>query len=260
MLLTLILVVAAVVPAVYLMVRVYRADRLEKEPVGLLLALLFLGIMSTGAASFTEQVGESFLSSLFPDGGLVYNVLLYFIVVAVSEEGFKYLLLKLRTWKSPHFNCTFDGVVYAVFVSLGFALWENIAYVLSYGLGAALARAVTAVPGHACFGVFMGIWYGAAKKYEICGLPKQSKDARLTALILPALLHGVYDFIATLHSEVMGIVFLVFVAWMFRRALKIVKDAAARDELMRAPYWNSQATIYAQPAEYDPADHQNTPY
>ncbi len=76
-----------------------------------------------------------------------YNVLLYFVVVALSEEGFKYLLLKKRTWYSSEFNCQFDGVVYAVFVALGFALWENISYVLMYGLGTAAIRAVTAVPG-----------------------------------------------------------------------------------------------------------------
>ena len=151
----LILVAAAVIPAVYLMVRVYRADRLEKEPAGLLIGLLILGVISTTLAGITEELGDAFLEEIFPQGGLLYDALLYFIVVALSEEGFKYLLLKIRTWKSPHFNCQFDGVVYAVFVSLGFALWENIAYVLRYGFGTAVARAVTAVRGHACFGVFM---------------------------------------------------------------------------------------------------------
>ena len=67
---------------------------------------------------------------------------MYFVVVAISEEGFKYVLLKKRTWKSREFNCEFDGVVYAVFVSLGFALWENIFYVLSYGFATAVARLV----------------------------------------------------------------------------------------------------------------------
>ena len=133
----LILIAAAVIPAVYLMVRVYRADRLEKEPTGMLIALLVLGVISTSLAGLTEQIGGMMLSRFFPQEGIIYDALFYFIVVALSEEGFKYLLLKLRTWKSPHFNCQFDGVVYAVVVSLGFALWENIAYVLYYGLGTA---------------------------------------------------------------------------------------------------------------------------
>ena len=233
----LILIAAAVIPAVYLMVRVYKADRLEKEPIGLLVSLLLLGIISTTFAGITEELGEDFLRDFFPHGGLVYDALLYFIVVALSEEGFKYLLLKIRTWKSPHFNCQFDGVVYAVFVSMGFALWENIAYVLRYGFGTAVARAVTAVPGHACFGVFMGVWYGVAKRYEMAGFRAESRRARRMSLMIPVLLHGAYDFIASMENDLMGVIFLIFVSWMFGAALKLVKKTSAEDSpLMQHTY------------------------
>ena len=72
---------------------------------------------------------------------MAYNAIMYFGIVAFSEEGAKYFLLRRRTWHSAAFNCQFDGVVYAVFVALGFALWENISYVLMYGLSTALVRA-----------------------------------------------------------------------------------------------------------------------
>ena len=228
----LILIAAAIIPAVYLMVRVYRADRLEKEPIGMLIGLVLLGIFSTSLAEIAEIYGDDFLTGLFPKGGLMYDALLYFLVVALAEEGAKYLLLKLRTWKSPQFNCQFDGVVYAVFVSLGFALWENIFYVLRYGLGTALARAVTAVPGHACFGVFMGVWYGVAKRYELAGFREEAGRARRMALLIPMLLHGVYDFIASMGNDLMSVVFLIFVSWMFGAALKLVKKASAEDSLL----------------------------
>ena len=152
-----ILIAAAVIPAIVLLRFVYKEDRLDKESPGLLLSLVIFGILSTFAAIVTEQIGETVLTLLLPQNSTAYNALLYFIVVALSEEGFKYLLLKKRTWYSGEFNCQFDGIVYAVFVALGFALWENISYVLMYGLGTAAIRAVTAVPGHACFGVFMAL-------------------------------------------------------------------------------------------------------
>lgn len=142
-----ILIAAAVIPAIVLLRFVYKEDRLDKESPGLLLSLVIFGILSTFAAIVTEQIGEAILGILLPQSSTAYNVLLYFVVVALSEEGFKYLLLKKRTWYSSEFNCQFDGVVYAVFVALGFALWENISYVLMYGLGTAAVRAVTAVPG-----------------------------------------------------------------------------------------------------------------
>ena len=225
----LILIAAAVVPAVFLMVKVYQADRLEKEPIGMLIGLFFLGIISTTLAGITEELGSDALANLFPNGGLISDALLYFVVVALSEEGFKYLLLKIRTWKNPQFNCQFDGVVYAVFVSLGFALWENIAYVMRFGFGTAVARAVTAVPGHACFGVFMGVWYGVAKRYELAGRIEDSDHARKMALLIPVALHGAYDFIASMENDLMGIIFLVFVGWMFLTALNLVRKVSAED-------------------------------
>ena len=49
-----VLIAAAVIPAIYLLIKVYRADHLEKEPFGLLLSLVLLGIVATGLAANTE--------------------------------------------------------------------------------------------------------------------------------------------------------------------------------------------------------------
>ncbi len=232
-----VLIAAAVVPAVLLIIRIYRADRLEKEPVRLIVSLMVLGVLSTTLASLTEQLGDIAVAYFFPEGTLEYDILLYFIVVAFSEEGFKYLLLKTRTWRSPDFNCLFDGVVYAVTVSLGFALWENIGYVLSYGIGAAVARALTAVPGHACFGVFMGAWYGFAKRRELAGDATRSGRCRRMAVLVPALLHGAYDFIAARQTEAMSAVFVVFVLLMFFVSSRVVRRLSREDEYLN-PSWD----------------------
>ena len=230
-----ILIAAAIIPAIVLLVKIYRLDRLEKEPITLLLALVFLGILSTVFASLAEQLGDLLLAFFLPEQSLAYQLILYFGVVAFAEEGFKYLLLKNRTWRSPHFNCEFDGVVYATFVSLGFALWENIGYVLRYGLATAMARAVTAIPGHACFGVFMGVWYGVAKRQEMAGDPEASRRSRRMAVILPALLHGLYDYIATQQREGLSLVFIAFVAVLFVTAYRLAKRTARNDRYIDPP-------------------------
>ena len=81
----------------------------------------------SGLSSLIALVEERVLSYLLANfvsyDSLAYNVILYFVVVAVSEESSKYLMLFRNSWNTPEFNCVFDGVVYAVFVSLGFALW-----------------------------------------------------------------------------------------------------------------------------------------
>lgn len=225
-----ILIAMAVIPAIWLMIKVYQADKLEKEPVGFLIKLALLGVVATVLAGVTETVGALVLQALFSRQPLIYLLLFYFGVVALSEEGFKYLLLKNRTWRSPYFNCQFDGVVYAVFVSLGFALWENIAYVLQYGLATALVRAVTAVPGHACFGVFMGVWYGAAKRYELAGAEDTARIARRRALLIPALLHGCYDFIATVDKTAYSLIFAAFVIVLFLLSYRLIRRASRNDE------------------------------
>lgn len=224
-----VLTAAAVIPAIILLVKVYRADRLEKEPVALIVSLVGFGIMATLVALVCEQLGERILTSFFPEGSMGYNIIMYFGIVAFSEEGAKYLLLKRRTWYSPEFNCQFDGVVYGVSVSLGFALWENLGYTAMYGMSTALLRAVTAVPGHACFGVFMGVWYGLAKRLHGQGRGSASKLCRVLALLLPAFLHGCYDFIATMESMHYGWLFVGFVAILFLIAFLLVKRQSKHD-------------------------------
>ena len=229
-----ILIAAAVIPAVILLVRVERLDRLEKESTGLLLSLVVFGVVSTSVAARGERIGIAVLNRLFAQESVLCDVLLYFGVVAFSEEGAKYVLLKRRTWRSPEFNCQFDGVVYGVFVALGFALWENIGYVAMYGLSTALIRAVTAVPGHACFGVFMGVWYGMAKRREGAGDEAGSKRMRVRALLIPALLHGFYDFVASRESAAGSLVFIVFVILMFVTAYRLVRHVSDNDSYIQS--------------------------
>ena len=224
-----ILIAAAVVPAILLLRYIYRKDALEKEPPRLLISLVARGIIATFLAMIAEGAGEWILGSFVPKGTIAYNALLYFGVVAFSEEGFKYMMLRHRTWKSPEFNCSFDGVVYAVFVSLGFALWENISYVSVYGLGTAAVRALTAVPGHACFGVFMGSWYGMARWHENYGDHERSKQYCRKALLAPALLHGCYDFIATINNSLFAVIFLVFIVIVFSSARRTVMRLSEDD-------------------------------
>ena len=227
-----VLIAAAVLPALYLLYCIYQADRVEKEPAGLLVSLAISGIIATFLAMVTESIGYMVVGSVFWEGSVLYNFFFYFFVVALSEEGFKYLLLKKRTWNSPAFNCRFDGVVYAVFVSLGFALWENISYVGLYGLEVALLRAVTAIPGHACFGVFMGVWYGLAKKFDMYGNEEKAKRYRKLAVICPILLHGSYDFIASMENSWFTLIFIAFIAGLFHISLRMVRQQATRDHYL----------------------------
>ena len=78
------LIAAAVIPAVWLLVKVYRADRLEREPIGLILLLVVFGALSTALAMVTETIGEYALQTAFSENSLIYLILEYYLVVALS--------------------------------------------------------------------------------------------------------------------------------------------------------------------------------
>ena len=222
-----ILIAAAVVPAIVLLVKVYKSDRVEAESPTLLWTLLKSGVLAALLALIEERVLFGILQGLVADDSVAYRFLLYFIVVAVSEESSKYIMLRRSSWNSPEFNCQYDGVVYSVFVSLGFAIWENISYVLHFGFSTALVRAVTAIPGHACFGVFMGVFYGLARKYENSREYDTAKLYRVLSVLIPVTLHGVYDYIATYSGGQW--IFIGYIVLLFAASYRLVGKTAAED-------------------------------
>ena len=104
------------------------------------------------------------------------------VVLAVAEEGTKFFFMYRRSWKHPAFNYKFDGIVYSVFTSLGFAAFENIIYVFNYGPAAILSRAVLSIPGHMNFAIVAGLFYGRAKVCERYGdmEKKKSNSCKIT--------------------------------------------------------------------------------
>ena len=221
-----ILLAAAVVPAVFLMVKVYRSDRLERESPAMLWALVRAGVLSSLIAMVAERVLSAALGAAVSNRHL-YQVLLYFGVVAFCEEGAKHFMLRRYAWDSWEFNCQYDGVVYAVFVSLGFALWENISYVLHYGFSAALLRALTAIPGHTCFGVFMGVFFALARKYANRGDRQTAAVFQTLSVVAPAALHGAYDYIASVNAGSGW--FVAFIVVLFGVSYALVARGAKED-------------------------------
>ena len=129
------LILLAVVPAIILLVKVYQKDKVEKESPKMLVTLIMCGIFSAFPALLVEMAGDWVLQSFLSENSLVYHLITCMIIVAYAEEGSKYIMLKLRTWKSIEFNCLYDGMLYAVYISLGFAVLENISYSIGYGWG-----------------------------------------------------------------------------------------------------------------------------
>ena len=253
-----ILIIAAVAPAVFLLYQVYKLDKIEKEPWPLLRKLLIFGAITCIPAAIVELLLTSLFQNVLEEGTLLYNFAAAFIVAALVEESVKFIFLYLFTFKNPEFNYRFDGVIYAVFVSLGFAILENVLYVIQGGLGVAVTRALLSLPLHATCGVYMGTYYGQQKVRSLTG-PVSFGAVALSCLPLSILIHGFYDFCAFSAEEwpFFIIIFLVFVIAVFIITLIRLKKASREDVPVDARPLTEQPTK-AQPAAPQPMQAQAT--
>ncbi len=216
-----VLLLASLAPVFIILFYIYFRDKYDKEPIGLLVKAVVAGLVIVLPVIFVERLLMGLMPSMDKVGSAAYHA---FVVAATTEEVFKFLALYLLVWKSPSFNEKFDGIVYAVFVSLGFAAVENIMYVTDGGMQTALMRALTAVPAHALFGVTMGYYMGIARMYDELRKPYLWK-----AILVPILLHGIYDFILMVEVGWLLTFFVPYVIVLYvlgMKKLKVLSNAS----------------------------------
>lgn len=167
-------------------------------------ALLVFPIMVLQHAFIVEKMFTSAFSQAF-------------ILSGLFEEFFKWFLLYYFVYKHARFNKPYDGIIYGVALSLGFATLENFFYLLANGIEIAWFRAFFPVSSHALFGVIMGYYLGRAK-FE------QEKNVFYLSISLwfPVCLHGFYNYIL-LSIELVHWIMLPFMLFLWWFGLQKVK-------------------------------------
>jgi RsiW-degrading membrane proteinase PrsW (M82 family) len=230
--------ISAIVPVVILLIFIYRKDKYQHEPLGKLLLTFFVGCLSVIPAGL-QEAGLMLLSPAADAMPVANGLYTGYIVAGFSEELWKLLLLMWVIWRSPHFDEYFDGIVYAVYLSLGFACVENISYVLGGDdqMATALMRGLLAVPAHFLFAVIMGYHLSLAK-FD----PSDRSRHLFHALLYPVLMHGTYDALLMISTNlssdetiniVCGVLFIVFIVFdikMWRWGLKRIKRLQERSK------------------------------
>lgn len=226
----------ALIPVAGLLAFIYFRDKKEKEPAGLLAGLFLAGMATIVTAIIGETAGEAVLGLFFPADSMLKQAIDAVFVVGVAEEAGKFLVLWLVTWKNKNFNYSYDAIVYAVFVSLGFAAVENVVYVFDNGAGTAIGRMLSAVPGHACFAVVMGFFYSKAKYASLSNDKTGCARNLLLAVCVPIAIHGIYDAILMCGgvTEDVGAAFATllwggYVIAMFAACFALVLQASRND-------------------------------
>lgn len=226
-----VLLFLSILPVILLGRYIYNMD-FDKEPKKLLVSLFLMGIGAIVVTLLlTELLGDIIPFFLLDTESLdIISLLPYvFIGIALIEEFSKWFFVYKFGYHNYEFNHAYDGVVYAVFVSLGFACLENILYVFEGGVGTAIMRGLTAVPGHACFGVLMGFYLGMAKTCDKHKNDHLSKMNKIKSLLYPILAHGIYDYLifASEHSAIFFLLFVLFVLFFFTQVPKKVQQLAS---------------------------------
>lgn len=195
--------IVALLPIVALLAFIYWKDP-KKEPVSWLAKAFGLGIAAAIPAILLEYLIGILLFGGGEPNSLWGTTLKSFFGASLPEEAIKLFALWLVLRKNPYFDEHFDGIVYAVFVGLGFAAIENVMYILDpkNGLDVGLARAFLAVPGHYAYAVIMGYCY------SLYHFVDKSKKIAFLMLFMPFMAHGIYD------SFVFGMRVNTIVGWI----------------------------------------------
>lgn len=208
------LIYICLAPIVIILLTIYVKDKYEKEPVKLALTGTLYGILISIPITFTEK----YITSLAPPtNSIYYPFFISFVVASFVEETYKYIILVFLVYRNNNYNEPFDGILYAVYISLGFATIENILYVFNPimgGLYTVIARAIFSIPAHAIFGVYMG-YYLSKQKFL-------NYKTKIFSLIIPIFIHGIYDLLLFTNIKYSNIFFIIFFIYIVLVSLKRV--------------------------------------
>lgn len=210
------LLITAVTPGIALGLIFYLFDRHDREPIRVLLKVFMLGIISVIPTIIVENLLISF--NIF--GGIFGAAYTAFIVAGFTEESMKRRVVLKHVYNNPVFNEKLDGIVYCVMSALGFATIENIMYVVfrfSDVESIGLYRAILSVPAHMLFAVTMGYYLSLAK---FSATPEQNRYYFKKSLTIPVILHGIFDFILMSGIELLMLLFIPFVIFLWVTNLK----------------------------------------
>ena len=144
-------------PIISFILWIYYKDKYNRENISILLKYFILGII----LSFFAIIIEKFLidRNIFEDDtNLIYTA---FVIAGCTEEILKGLVLYIFSKKEDSYDEKLDGIMYSVFLSLGFATVENLIHI-NYDskmiFQVAFIRAIISIPAHIMFAITMGYY------------------------------------------------------------------------------------------------------
>lgn len=239
-LVTLIFLAGAILPVAILLVWTVRRDRLP-EPPRVVLATFALGALTTIPILIVNVLLVLLLGFPEEPDSLASSLVIAFISAAYVEELFKFAVIAGYAARHDAFDEPYDGIVYGVAASLGFAMVENVLYVfqsedfVSRAITAAM-RAVLSIPLHANCGALIGLGIGIARGKR--GVARSGWI--LGGLVGAIVLHGTYNSFAFASEtpefvdrglETLGVIGVLATAALGAAVVALAAARLRRDQL-----------------------------
>jgi RsiW-degrading membrane proteinase PrsW (M82 family) len=190
---------AAVAPALLILWLVIAAGERPGSPARVWTAFL-LGAASISLLSAVRAPFASLLAT--PENPWVAQALHSVFGVALPEEAVKILVIAGVSSRHRRFADPIDTVIYGAAVGLGFAAYENLAYLVQHAemwRSLAALRSVLTVPFHGALGIIAGAYLAIARSGTALGAHRHHRDRarisnRILVLFAPLALHAGFDF------------------------------------------------------------------
>lgn len=177
---------------------IYLKEDEHPEPNKLILLTFFLGALAAPLAAGVELfLVRALESNLIP--ALISSFLIFFIAIALVEEYFKYLVVRLTIVRNRAFDEPTDAMIYLIVAALGFAAVENVLALFSFVTTTSdvfeitLLRFLSATLLHVLVSAIVG--YYLAQKWFFF-----KKNQIIQGLAIAAFVHGLYN-ILTVSSD-----------------------------------------------------------
>jgi len=196
-------IILGLIPSIIWLLFYLRKDK-RPEPNRMVILVFILGMLITLPAAIVEMGFKNITDSLrlVPE---LYTISYFIIGVGVTEELFKYLVVRFSVLRSKEFDEPVDAMIYMIIAGLGFAAVENILilwslkapYLIEQTTIALIGRFLGATFLHALacanIGFFIALSYFRVRKKKLLFI---------AGLLSSAVLHGAYNLGITMEGGI----------------------------------------------------------
>ncbi|MEC9488568.1 MAG: PrsW family intramembrane metalloprotease [Halanaerobium sp.] len=216
----LVLTLISLLPGIFWLWYFYRQDSIKPEPFPSVIKSFLWGMIVVIPVGIIEAPFSAYIDT---PSNIYQLFFLSFIIVGLTEEFFKAIVVYLGPFRGEEFDEPVDGIIYAIAAALGFAVLENLMYGILFGREVGLIRGVITTLAHASFSGFFGYFLGQARVRGGNGF-----SFFLKGWIVASFFHGLYDFLVIGGLAPFGLVILMVAAFQVILANLITRAKRSR--------------------------------